>query len=73
MVGVETIWKLHTLIVMNSWLHLAFIIEMHCIVVGHRVYIVIYTVDALHISLRLCYFTLSASFYYLFFTKQTQE
>jgi len=42
-----------------------------CIVVGHRVRIVIHTVDALHT--RLCYFTLSARFLYLFFTLQTQE
>ena len=35
-----------------------------CIIVGHKVSIVIHTVDDLHT--RLCYFTLSASFLYLF-------
>ena len=38
-----------------------------CIVVGHRVCIVIHIVDALHT--RLCYFTLSASFLYSSFRK----
>ena len=35
-----------------------------CIIVGHKVSIVIHTVDDL--NTRLCYFTLSASFLYLF-------
>ena len=63
-------------------LHLAFMTEMQlvsmfqaqtygCIIVGHRVYIVIHTVDTL--LTKLWYFTLSAIFRYLFFTLQTQE
>ena len=39
--------------------------------VGYRVCIVIHTVDVLHT--RLCNFTLSASFLYLFFTLHPQE